>query len=236
MSARHRRPGPALAPLALLQKILLVVVEHRLRNARIAFLRRRLVRAEVAAVPLAALDEVDVLQICGDRFDRIHKVPEHAQVGRDPLLRCRFFEICRKEQVAYVSQACQLPLAVRRIRQVCREVLIFSVNVGRAPRDGDDVPAAGLNQMLQQVPSHHTGCTGYQCHSAAHNPVFQFDRLANIELHRPAAIFTQGPGISIARTSNATATGTCLHLWIVQRHCAVRPVRLPEPDPSKFTP
>jgi len=58
----------------------------------------------VAAVPLAALDEVDVLQICGGRLDRIDQVPSIAEVAATVPAGSGFSR-WPQEHVAHVFQA-----------------------------------------------------------------------------------------------------------------------------------
>ncbi len=100
------RPGPRFALLARHQPVLLVVIEIGRHVARVVFLGRGLVgRAELDAVPLGALHQLDVLQVGRDRFDYVDQVGQHRQVGRDFLGKARPRRVGGEENMGDAGEA-----------------------------------------------------------------------------------------------------------------------------------
>ncbi len=151
-SAHKRRPqggpGPVAAALAIDQEILLVVVEVRGHVPRVALLGGRLVGAEVAAVGLAALHQVDVTQAGRRRLDGRDEVAEHRPVGEGKLGLGPPGQEGRVEDVRDVLQAAQDRSARRGVEQVHTEPTDGAGVIRRASGQGDDVPVGPAPEVV----------------------------------------------------------------------------------------
>ena len=76
------RIRPASTLLVGLQPIVLGVIEQRRHDPRIGLLRRRLEGAEVVAIPLGAVDELDMFQARGLRRHHFDQIAHHVEIER----------------------------------------------------------------------------------------------------------------------------------------------------------
>lgn len=125
----------------------------------------------MTAVPLGTLHQIEVFEILRDRLDRVHHVRKHPEVGRHQIGLGGPVQVRRVEHMRQVIEVRELRRAIRRIGQVCGDVLVAADDVGLAPRYRHNVPTAGFDQVLQQIASDDSRGSRNQCSSRCHDPL-----------------------------------------------------------------
>ena len=135
--APARVPGPGLGP------VLLVVVEVWDRDPGIVLLGRSLERAELAAVPLGALDQQDMGERRPRRLQPLDHVDQHGGVEGGLGRRIRIRRAPGVDHMGRVGgtgrQGGPAGIAVRQVDRQVNEPGYR--RVGRPPRQADDLPA-----------------------------------------------------------------------------------------------
>jgi hypothetical protein len=119
-----------LARLARAQVVLLVVVEVGWHVARIGLPCRHPVRPEMAAVPLADLDQVDVLETGRPRFQRIEKIAQQGEIVGDQRCRIGALDVGGEEDMGGVVEAAEPRAGLRAVEQVDGDVCVVPCDVG----------------------------------------------------------------------------------------------------------
>jgi hypothetical protein len=111
---------------------------------------------------------VKVLEATRNRFDRFNQVAQQREVIDRGLRELAVRRESGKEDVGDVAQMAKLRPARVRIHEIDGDVLVGTLHVRRAAGERDDVPFARLEQVSQQVASHHAGRAGNERFSSGH--------------------------------------------------------------------
>ena len=174
--AAHRtgargRPGPRFTLLQLQDMIVLRFVEISGHARRIVLAGRRLVGAEVIAVPLHALEHMHMLQVRCVRHRAVEEVRGHAAVEVVLLVKGAAVKQRGVEDVSNTLHPCERLQRRFAVEQVDRNVTHPVAEFWIAARHADHVPFAGVVQHARHVAAAHPTDAGNQSYLLHPHPL-----------------------------------------------------------------
>jgi hypothetical protein len=155
----HRRPAPSLAGLTLHQHILLAEIEARIRVRRIGLLCRQLDGADMGAVPLQTVHELDMPQGGRNRQQHIEQVPEHLRVGVNADGIALRYRSRTEKHMCRVRQLVRMRLHAFTIEQISRDVTNRNGRLQRSARQRCHLPVRLAGKPANQIAAKQSGTT-----------------------------------------------------------------------------